>query len=198
MYKVLITLAVLLVATAASAQIDSEPNMIGVYFDSEATVYCSGASGTQVGYVMLTNVTYDAVYAWEAAFLVELVDFNGYVNHVRVPSDLLGFQIGVAPNVIMSYAEPIPVASTVIVVGEFDFGYFGTGTACIRLGANDANPSIPGHVAVQVGATAEYIVEFGRSLPDGDCAGLGPDDCSACNIVADGSMTFGGLKALYR
>jgi len=195
MKKLVVLLMATVIATGAMAQIDPDDNMIGVYFDMDATqVEFVGSSGNFSGYVCATHPTYEAIYAWEAAIFVDNQGLAGFVNHVGVPEGVDGLQIGTAPNIIMAFAEPIP-AAPVTVIGQFDFGYYGSGGACISLGANDANPSIPGQLAVQVGPTADDIVPFGDSANGGVCAIIGTADCV---VVPTQDVSFGSVKALYR
>jgi hypothetical protein len=192
MFKGIITIALILTATCAAAQ----DNLISIYFDESAETMCTDISGNQVGYIIATGVTYELIYAWEASFVIHDQGIAGFINHVRVPATLEGLQIGTAPNVIMAFSTPVSVEGPVV-IGEFDFGFYGMGVACLELGANDANPSIPGEVAVQVGPTAQDIVAFALLNAGGTCAGIGAD-CEACVSVPNNETSFGGLKALYR
>ena len=196
MKKLVVLLMAAVFATGAMAQIDPDDNMIGVYFDMDATQVCTDANGNLVGYVMATNVTYEYIYAWEAAMFVDNQGMAGFVNHVEVPAGIDGLQIGTAPNIIMAFAAPMPAAS-IVVIGEFAFGYYGSGISYMTLGANDANPSLPGQLAVQTGPTAGDIVPFGDSANGGVCAAIGvnPNDCE---VVATEDVSFGAVKALYR
>jgi hypothetical protein len=181
-----------ILATGAMAQGD---NTIGVFFDVDNMLYCTDTQGNSMGYVVLMNVTYTSVYAWEASMTVENMGLAGFVNHVGVPEGVDGLQIGTYPNIIMAFASPL-AGGPAVVVGQFEFGYYGSGEAQLTLGANDANPSIPGQIAVQTGPSASDIVPFTDWADGLPCAyiGVNPDDC----VVAADEVSFGAVKALYR
>jgi hypothetical protein len=82
-------------------------------------------------------------------------------------------------------------------LGEFDYGYYGGGFACLTLGANDSNPSIPGYPAVQTGPAATDIVPVGVANDGFSHAGIGVG-CDQCIVSPNDSVTFGAIKAMYR
>jgi hypothetical protein len=70
---ILLGLGSLLVAGIATAQIDPDSDMIGVYFDPGATIWCisPGPAGPTDAYLCLTNATATAgVSGWECSIII--------------------------------------------------------------------------------------------------------------------------------
>jgi hypothetical protein len=194
MKKLVVLLMAAIFATSAMAVIDPDPNMIGIYFDTNADVVSAAPGGNAVAYVIATNCTYESIYAFECSIFVDNVGLAGFVNAATVPTGMEGFNIGTAPEVIISYGAPIPVVGPATVIAEIPFGYYSNGYATFTIGASN-DPAVPGFPNVQVGPTFNDVVPMGDSANGGVCAVLGT---GGPDVVGNESASFGGVKALYR
>jgi len=103
----------------ALAQIDPDPDGIGVYFDTAATVnYIDAPPGFPVEfYIIITNPTEPAMIGWECS--LEIQPQGGYVSYVLTnPPGGGAINVETPPNFVVGYSVPFPMSpATVVATG---------------------------------------------------------------------------------
>ncbi len=198
---VLLGLASLLVAGNAMAQIDPDPDMIGVYFDLGATTWCTspGPVGPYAAYLILTNATaLSGVSGWECSvevtagvFVLSWI-YNGTAVNALSPPD---FAVGLATSLPW---EPA------ILLMTFQVGLFAPTPVEITVTAQPI-PSIPD--------TPYPLPAYAAGDDPGDLRSLGystgwdpetgtPNVAAVingdCTPTANEDATWGNVKNMYR
>ncbi len=193
---VLIGLVSLVFSSGAMAQIDPDDDMLGIYFDVNATIFCADApvGAPSPAYLCLTNPTYvgqdgEAVSGWECnvevtegVFILAWLLTEGAVN------------VSLPPDFIVGLATPLPW-SPVIVLMELTVGVFAPGAINFTLHPSDTpsfDPPSPGYAA---GDDPGLLIPLGYSA-GGEvvCAVINGD----CNVTADEDATWGSVKSMYK
>jgi len=196
MKKLLVLLTISLMATSAFAQVDTDPDMIGVYFDTGATsnsAVIAPATATQV-YVIITNPTSAQVQGLEVGY--EIVAPAG--SYFRLQNSLPGGAVDLgnsdditSGDYVVGLAAPMPSSSAVVFI-TWSFFLTAPVQMDIYLGPS-AVESIPdGLPAYETGGT---IQSLGLST-----GGVGTP-CAVVNgtaPVAVEETSFGGVKSLFR
>jgi len=196
-----VALAVLvLVASSAFAVGDQGPNMLGFYFDTDATVWFDVDESVVARdiYLVLTNPTVGEIVGWEAAYDVygsaDLVDSE--VFHAGVNS-----AGGTAFEVV--YPSPLPCDGPTVLASITVIAWDNSEN-CIMLFGVDA-PSVPGDLPVlylEGGAflQAETCVFEGSQASaqyNGDGPVIGsPWPCEQVTPVS--GVSWSALKGLFR
>lgn len=203
MKTVLALLLVSLMATAAFAVVDEDPDMMGIYFEPTADTNCLtvGASTPFFMYVCVTNPTAGAIDAYEFGYQVEVpagmeaMIFRLSTNIANLVAN--GVDVGVSGplggDVIVGLATPLP-GGEVVVVHSFNYMLLAPMTAPVYLTAS-SSPSLPGGLPVIQEAGGD-LMTLGLSTggPEIPVAVLNGTECP----VAVEQDTWGGLKSLYR
>ncbi len=198
MRKLLVLLAVALLASSAMAQIDPDDNGIGVYFDTEGTLVCATTAvpfESVNAYLLITRPTdTSGVSGWEATITVggaPVAPAWALAAGLDVDATDTGFQVGIGvaplalpygPTVLLAtwtgfVMNPTDMVTFTIsnIVGSVSFD----GTPGYGSGA-DANVLIP----LQVSTGYPYVV----------CAQIN----GACDIVDNDDMSWGSVKTMFQ
>jgi hypothetical protein len=192
--KKLLVLAVALLATSALAQIDPDVDMMGIYFDTGATVICGELAlytPTNI-YVCITNASSAAgISGWEAS--VEITPPLGIPPTYTLPAGALN--VSTAPDFVVGLSTPmpwqpsIPVLTITVTALNADPVYFALDGAWVS-----SFGGFPGYAA---GDDPGDLRSCGFSAGGpGVCAiaNMGPD----CGVIATEDATWGSVKTLYR
>ena len=196
------TLAIALLAallpTASMAVIDPDPDLLGIYFDTEADNNClQVASGTAfTAYVILTNTSQAGVEAFEFGYENEF-DNDFYGLFVRLsqtlPSNSIDVGSGDASSgfVQAGLAYPLPAASALVLV-TWKYMALDTFPVLMYLGPAD-NPSLPDGMPVIQNSDHELMAV-------GIIGGNPNRSVAAVNGVcgAEEDMNWGTLKSNFR
>jgi len=199
MKKLLAMLAVALLASGALAQVDPDPDGMGVYFDTAGTMFCTSTAAPfeQItAYLLITNPSATSGGSgWEAWVTVE----GGVVAPSWTlaagldvdPSDQ-GFQVGIGTGgLALPYGETVVVAtySAFVQVPDAVVNFYVEGVP-----GSTSFPSSPGYAA---GNDAGDL----RPLQVSSGTGMGLPVASVngdCGVVANEDLTFSNVKALFR
>jgi hypothetical protein len=198
---ILLGLGSLLVAGVATAQIDPDADMIGVYFDPGATIWCidPGPAGPTDAYLCLTNPTaLSGVSGWECSIVITEGIFvlnwgySGDAINALSPPD---FAVGLA--------SPLPWESSLVLM-TFTIGLFAADPVEITITAQPI-PSIPD--------TPYPLPAYAAGDDPGDLRPLGfstgwnpetgePNVAAVingeCTPTAADESTWGNVKNMYR
>jgi len=181
-------------ASTAGAVIDPDPDMVGVYFDMNADIYCTTApvGAPFDAYLMFTNISCPAgLYGWEAN--VEITA-GVYV----LAWTLTGSAINASspPDFAVGLASPLPWQPAIMVL-TMTVGVFAPGAIEFMLhpaNLSSFTPPLPGYAA---GDDPGDLRSCGYSAgPDEGlvCAVINGD----CQVVDSEDATWGSVKALYK
>jgi len=206
MKRLVVLLLATLVATSAFAVADPDDNMIGIYFDREATMNCTtvGASVPFFAYVIATNCTVPTISFYEFGYRNEVplgmetmffrlsdAAFDGYPNALDIGGGdaILGDHICAAD--IGFAVEPA------MVLHSYQFMLL-TPMAVDMFIFQSSAPSVPGTVYPDVmDDETKLFSTLGQSTggPDIPVAQINPEgDC----VVSVESASFGSVKSLFR
>jgi len=204
MKKLVVLLLVSLMATSAFAVIDPDPNMMGIYFDTNADNNCltTPASVPFFAYLVLTNTTAPAINAYEC----------GIVN--VVPAGMEGMLFRLSSNIANGVVSGVDVGTNGPLGGDYIVGLAGAGLPAspavilhswqymllasfpveMYLGAS-SKPSIPGVYPVVQNAEGSILFQCGQSTggPETPVATVNTD----C-VVGVEEASFGSVKSLFR
>lgn len=193
MKKLVVLLMAMLIATSAFAIVDPDDNMMGFYFDTEADNPCvSGvAPFTTVDmYLVMTNMTADALYGFEVGYTVEgsaMVLSTTFDN----PSVI---DVGEAGNHIVGFGSPTIVAPVTFLatlnVMNMDADSNPIGFTMHGTIPSSIDPAYP--VILLAGGE---LLSVGLSAESGYGAEINGTDCG---VVATDNVSFDSVKSLYR
>lgn len=192
-----------LMAFSASAVIDPDPDMLGIYFDLEADNNCItvAANTPFFAYLILTNSTAPAINAYEFGFMNCICAGNetlffmlaSNIAHNVVAGVDVGSHTALEGQYIVGLAEPIPTTvATLLHSWEFMLGavlpvqmFIGPTTV----------PSLPGGLPVVQNAEGSILMTVGTSTggPEIPVATMNTD----CVVAAE-NVTWSDVKVLYR
>lgn len=194
MKNLILALVVLFLATTASAQLDPDTDMMGIYFDSAATSVCEDLPLFVPSslYVCLTNASSSSgISGFE--FMVTISPPPAIPPTYTLPSGSIN--VVTPPNFICGLAAPIPWSPSIVMltIGIIPLDplpiYFTLG------------PSVPSDfgplVGYAVGNDPGILKSCGYSVSGaGICAiaNLGP----SCGVVASEELTWGNVKSMFR
>ena len=203
MKKLVVLLLASLVATSAFAVIDPDPDMMGIYFDTNADNNCTTA-GINVpffAYIILTNSSANAVNAYELGLSVAVpAGFEGSI--FRLASTIangavagvdVGTNTALGGDFIVGLAAPLPTSGATV-LHSMQYMFLGAFGADFYIGASSA-PSIPGDFPVVQNAEGSILMQIGQSTggPDVPVATVN-GDC----VVGVEEASFGSVKSLFR
>ncbi len=195
-FLVLVLLSVVAVGGLAQP-VTTCPNTMGIYFDTEATVYCSDAAagGPLTFYLMITNPTGDQIAAWECKVEWDQMG-GGFFGNWTFAND--GINVGDTSdplNTLLAVgvgANPIqPQPATILATWSGFFGY-GTGSVFKITPYPDTasfDPPAPGYAIDEVNLQACGVSSGDFDLP---VAAIGLD----CPVVIHSCTTPVDISAL--
>jgi len=198
----LVSLATLLLTGQALAQVDPDVDMIGIYFDPEATTWCvnPGDIGPLDAFLCLTSASADSgVAGWECTIEVT----SGFFVLEWELQGVGASNFSTEPEFIVGLAEPL-LWEPVIVLMRFSVGAFLPDPINLRV-LPIANPSLPPDPwalpAYADGDNPNHLIPMGYAggwdTTTGDpyvCAQIN----AGCDVIPTEDATWGGVKSLYR
>ncbi len=195
----MLLVASLLVASSAFAVLDSAPNNLGMYFDTNADVVCTTAAffSHTPAYFILTNPTMGTLRGFEVGVTtVGRVNSNMTVDHYPVASTDVGAG-GVGGNdynYICGFSVPIST-SAATVLAYLDIFW---GDTAVDFILGPASPSSDTSVVKRPMVLLENYDKLAvdtSNEPDMPAAQINAPECS---VVANEDASFGAVKALFR
>ncbi len=186
--------ALALMGGSAAAQVDPDPDGLGIYFDLEATQHCSEVPlFTPFDmYLILTNASAaGGVYGWECT--IEYDDPTLIVLNWQ-PTNWWG-GIFDPPNFAIGLVTPLPwePALNLMTITAMVLAPDCTWLSIVPY----PNPSIPDAIVYADGADPWNLIPMHQSTggPDTPVTGV---NCDCPPPIATEKATWGGVKALYR
>ena len=189
--------AILVCCSGAVAQVDPDPDGIGIYFDEQGYTNCvnlePGVYGPGFCYLLITQASEPSgVSGWECR-----LDIEGplFVLWMEFFGGAFGTPIG--PDIIVGLNYGLPWAQAIALV-DITIYLTEPGQVVFTVGPT-STPTIPGYPAYAAGDDPGNVIplypsagydEFGNALP---CAVINGE----CPVKKQ-DMTWGGVKALYR
>lgn len=197
-----IVLAILMIALVSGSALAQDPdnpfnNNIGIYLNPAATGSC-GAIGEDIpftAYVILTRLTNDEVWGWEAKFVFDNIlslGVNVYGDHINA---------GTRPGEqIVGYSDPMIPVNGMLVVAELDLlvsGYFNDISQESNVFIEGIYFSLlPNEQPAYLSASGGGGVALWQAI-GGEADAQLAMNCG-CAPVATEESTWGTLKSLYR
>ncbi len=195
MMRCILLLSLLLVVAvpALADPIDPDTDVLGFYFDEEATQVCTEMSpfGQTTLYVTLTHPSRDVIYGVEFG-----ADWEGPLLVLAVSLECGGMIILPPPldNFIVGWGSVCPLGE-VSILARASLLYTGTAGEPVAFRLHGSSPSsLPGDLPVYLAADGE-LVQCRTPVANGEiCAMINGD----CGVVATESRRWGAVKSLYR
>jgi hypothetical protein len=196
MKKLLALAAIAVLASSAFAQVDPDPDGMGVYFDMNATMNCKtiAFTGTPIlvdAYLLLTNPSGAQVLAWEAKIVSNVAALspgNWAING--------GLNVGTGENFIVGMGGTPHFAGTepVLLASRQMMFFMVTGES-----ATFTVMGVPGSTSFD--GTPGYQAILGVMTPCQSPTGsfTAPQSFvnGSCDVVANEDMAWGSVKSLY-
>jgi hypothetical protein len=206
MKKLVVLLLASLVATSAFAVIDPDPDMIGIYFDTNADNNCLPAQPASVpfnAYLVLTNTTAPAINAYELGYdLTVPAGMEGMLfrlSSVIAAGAVSGVNVGNETNIlsgdlIVGLAASLP-GNPAVVLHSWQYMLLAAMPVEFVIHQSSA-PSIPGVYPVVQNAIGSILMQVGQSTggPDFPVATVNTAEC----VVGVEEASFGSVKSLFR
>ena len=194
MKKMIILWMALLMASSTFAMVDTDPDMMGMYFDEDADLPClDGATpySTHTLFLIITNPSFELLFGWEAGY--DLLG-SAQVLSTGLPPEQLPLDVGGNPgNHIVGFGEPM-IMGPVNTVAVMMVLYTDTESSPVDFMLHGADPgSLPGDLPVVLLADG-VLMTLGLSAEDGLVAQIN----GGCQVVATENLSFDGIKSLYR
>ena len=194
MKKLLVTLAIVCLAGTAFAQVDPDPNGIGVFFDTEGTVYCHEFIGGAVtAYVIITNPSQDAGIGGYEFHVTAALPAGNYDTGWTLPAGALN--VSAAPDFVVGMGSPLPYAPAVV-VAQWGLLMFAAGCMEFYVGPADT-PSMPGVPLYADGLNPGLLVPLQVSSGSAELP-VAQLNCGECIVIGAEDATFGSVKAMYK
>lgn len=181
-------------AGTAPAQVDPDPNGIGIYYDTAATIHCEQfvPPGEFELYLVLTQATAMAgVGGWELRieFNCPSVWVTGWFIH--------GWQGGFLdpPNFMQGLVDPRPWSPAILLMTMTVLGL--NPDCCWFYIVPHPSPSIPGSIMYVDAADPWNWIEMYPST-GGFTTPVAGINCDCPPPVANEKYTWGGVKTIYR
>ena len=183
----------MLMATSALAISDPTPNTIGIYLDTEANEMCvDGLTEAMTEFTMhmiLTNPTFDTMHGFLAGYHFEgVAQLNSAVLAQANATDSGGLG-----DHIVNFDSPVPTSTIMplmtITATYVDFEY---GPAVLQL-HGIILAALTGNVPAAI-LDGNELFDLHLSFDDGSTVRIN----AGCNPVANESLSFDGIKSLYR
>ncbi len=202
MKKLVVLLMVSLMAVSAFGGVDEDPDMLGLYFDLNATDNCLtiGASVPFFAYTMITNPSAANVFGVEFGYdLVVPAGMDGSLFRLAEILPAGALNVGNASdkiqgNYIIGLASPIAGSGANVTMVTWQLMLLAPMSVDIHLGASNPESIADGLPAYEIGGT---IVPLGLSTGE---PGLGFPVASVngdCPVATE-ETSFGSVKSLFR
>lgn len=199
MKKLLAMLAVALLASGAMAQIDPDADGMGIYFDTEGTIFemNTAAPFEQItAYLLITRPSAtDGVSGWEA-YVTGAAGLTAgswtLAGGLDVDASAEGFQVGIGTGPLA-----LPYGDTVVLATLSGFVMTPTTPIALYVDGVPGSTTFPNSPGYAGGTDAGDLRAC--QVSSGTGAGM-PVACinGACSVVANEDMTFSNVKALFR
>jgi hypothetical protein len=183
-------------APSAIAQIDPDPNGIGVYFDSEATVVSATVPVDEIFalYLILTNPSAPGgVAGWELAFHYDyqnlfLLGYSFAGNGINICDPWPNICVGIPP-------PPLPWAETIVLM---TLNFYVLTDACVEYTLTPVEyPSLPGQMIYNDGADPFNLIPLHPSSGNVELP-VAALNCEGPPPIRVQETSWGQAKALYR
>ncbi len=193
MKKMLVLLLSLLVASSAMAVVDTDDDMMGIYFDETADINCltDVAPYSQIPtFVIMTNPTNDFIGGFEFGYTV---DGDATVLSSTLPENSI--DVGGPGNHIVGLGGPLPTSEATVVV-SLNVMYMNTAGAPVSFVLHGSNPSSLNPELPTILYGEGQLMSLGTSTLPGTMTALINGVCE--DVVDTDETSFGNLKSLYR
>ena len=204
MKKLIMILLLCLIVSSASAGIDPDPNILGIYFDTDAFSRCITIppSVAFFTYLILTNPTPASINAYEMGLEIEVpagmegmfFQLANNIGNGAVPGLDVGENGALGGDYIVGLASPIP-SQPATILHSWQHMLLAVFPAYFILGASSV-PSIPGDYPVVQDADGSVLMQVGVVFGPGNYV-AGVNDALLCEFAVE-EVSFGRIKSLYR
>jgi hypothetical protein len=199
MKKLLVLVLTMVMASSALAVVDSDANMIGLYFDTTADSPCVTANPYQAVpmYAILTNPSFDLLYGFEFGYTYEGNIFITAKTYVYPEGQFVDVG-GSFTNFLCGYTVPYATTEATMLV-TLNVVYADVTMAPVTFHMTHANPS--SDVTPEDGILPMVLLAGGELMNVGYSTegGLVAAQINGtCAPVATESMSFDSVKSLYR
>ncbi len=195
-------MAVFAFSSLAIAQIDPDPDGMGIYFDTGATSFCietTGAYQPITVYLMVTNqsVSEPSILAWEAKLIVEGNPTVAIPTGWTLTTGAQNFGTG-NEYIVGTTLPPLAFTGTATVLASITLSYLG-----IEVGpyGTFAVARVPGSTSFADGGGYSAAVGFPTACQPifgtWNTASAWINGGENCFTVANEDMTWGDVKTLY-
>lgn len=198
MKKLIAILVIIIIPGSVSAQLDSGPDGIGIYFDQDAMVNClNGASGEIRGFLIITHPSIETgIGTWSCFVEYELPPGATITNWV-----LRGnvWNIYEPPNffaALVSPTVPLIPSTDATRIAWFDMLMPNPGCVWFRVRESFSEMGFPSELGYYDGGANSLFVPLNPAAGNLPNAGLNCSDCDSA--VSSETRTWGMMKALYR
>lgn len=193
MKRLLVLGLTLLMASNAMAQVDPDPNGIGLFFDTGYTNRCGTVAGGMAAvYLVASNISMTGLAGWEvqvraegagAMFLNATLAGQGPIN------------LWVAPEFQVGLGVPM-VAQPNLLLATLNYFVMAPSPVILKVGPTDHVQSIPGEACYADMVDVGILVKF--QPPQGSWTLPAAILNGACDIVDAQEETWGGVKGMFR
>jgi len=197
MKKLLVTLAIVCLAGSAIAQVDPDPDGLGMYFDLEGVDYCLDYMGGQAFvYLLLTNCSQPSgISGWEA-HVTYVVPSGDFETGWTLPAGSLN--VSAAPDFVVGLGTPMPYAPALL-LATYGILVFAPDQMDFFVGPCNT-PSLPGVPAYAAGDDPGLLVPLQPVSGSADLpvAQLNPANGCPGDVIGTQQETFGSVKAMFK
>jgi hypothetical protein len=189
MKKLVVLLLASLVASTAFAGLDTDTDMMGLYFDTQGDVVCKTAAFLNhvPAYILYTNPSIPTTRGFECA-ISKTVGNSSLTWSFPLPST----NVGVGASLIVGYSVPMPtVPATLMATCDIFFLDF----IPVDFFIGPSAPSSNSDGLPMVMLEDFSLKTVGTSVLDGPCAQI---NAPQCMVVENEDASFGAMKALFR
>jgi hypothetical protein len=194
----LTSILVLLLAGIAFAQVDADPDGLGVYFDTNGIETCFTTVApfeSVTGYLLLTNPSDSfGISGWEANIDVlgaAVAPAWTLAAGLDVDMSAAGFQVGIGTD-----ALALPVAPAVVLATWVGFIMAPTDIVSFVISNVAGSSSFPSNPGYASGSNAGVLIPL--QVSSGYPYGAPAAQINACDVVANEDMSFSNVKNLFR
>lgn len=194
----MLLMAAMLVASSAFAILDSAPDNIGLYFDTNADVVCTTAAFIDhvPAYFILTNPTLPQIRGFEVGMNV----VNRVNSSITITYPVSATDVGAAGtggvdfNYIVGYATPMGTSAATI-LGTLDIFFLDTAQLDFILGPAAPSSDPTGEHPMVVKDDFSLMAIDTSNEPGMPAAQI---NAPQCMVVDNEDASFGAVKALFR
>ena len=189
MKKLVALLLASLVASTAFAGLDTDTDMMGLYFDTNGDVVCRTAAflAHVPAYLLYTNPSLPSTRGFECS-ISKTVGNSALTWSFPVPAT----NVGVGTSLIVGYGAPI-LTSAATLLASCDVFFLDFTPVDFFLGPSVPSSNADGLPMVMLEDFS--LMTVGTSVEGGPCAQINAPQCS---VVENEDASFGAVKALFR